>query len=231
MKTYKHIFFDLDDTLWDFTANSKESLMELYELYTLGKYFNNFEHFINTYQKHNLELWKKYINKDISKFTLGLTRFLKTLNEVGIDEAKMSGKLNTEYLAILSTKTTLLPAALNTLRYLNDKYQIHILTNGFLEVQLVKIQSSKIDRFLTHIILAEECESFKPSKEIFEESLDKIKAKASECIMIGDDFKSDIIGAKNNGIDQIFLNRKNQQNLSIKPTFEIKKLEELKNIL
>ena len=231
MKKYKHIFFDLDDTLWDFKKNSKESLIEVYKNYNLDKWFENSKHFLDIYHKHNDILWERYRKQEITKYTLGMSRFLNTLNEVGVNEAKFALKLNTEYLSIASTKTTLVPNAISILNYISKKYLIHIITNGFFEVQFVKIRNSKIDSFITHIITSEECKSLKPDPEIFNFALEKIEAKPSECIMIGDKFNADIIGAKNVGIDQVFFNRNNQEKLPKKPTFEIKELNDLKDIL
>ncbi len=230
MKKYKHLLFDLDNTIWDFDHNSKESLNEVYDNRNLGRKFKDFEMFNKIYQKHNSNLWEQYRNNEISKFTLGLNRFYFTLDEVNVHDSEFSNKLNAEYLAGSTTKTLLIKDAFKTIANLSKKYSLHIITNGFFEVQFLKIRNSKIERFFTHIITSEECNSLKPNKEIFQYSLERIEATKEECILIGDNYDHDIIGAKNAGIDQVFFNRDGIENLEHKPTYEIKSLIELLDI-
>ena len=111
MKKYEHLLFDLDNTIWDFDTNSEESLKEVYINRNLGKRFESFEHFSKIYHKHNKELWIRYKNKEITKFTLGLNRFYLTLSEIGIDDSQFSNKLNAEYLANTTIKTKLIKDA------------------------------------------------------------------------------------------------------------------------
>lgn len=232
MKKYKHILFDLDDTVWDFQANSRDSLKEVYENRNLQKRFDNFEQFVEIYHKHNKALWEQYLRNEISKYSLGLNRFFLTLMEVGVSDADFANKLNAEYLAATTVKTKLVDGAFSVLMELNKKYKLHVLTNGFFEVQFLKIRNSKIESFFTHIVTSEECNALKPNKAIFEYALDKIGAKAEECILIGDNQVTDIEGAQNVGVDQVFYNP-NQTALSIekKPTYEVKHLKELIEIL
>ncbi len=230
MKKYKHLIFDLDNTIWDFDTNSTESLKEVYNNRNLGKKFDSLEQFSEIYHKHNKELWIRYQNNEINKFTLGLNRFYMTLSEVGVNDSQFSNKLNAEYLATTTLQTKLIKDALKVVISLSKKYPLHIITNGFFEVQFLKVRNSKLEPYFTHIITSEECNSLKPDIKIFEYTLDRIGAKPDECIIIGDNFDTDIIGAKNANIDQVFFNRKGITNLSHKPTYEIKLLIELLEI-
>jgi putative hydrolase of the HAD superfamily len=130
------------------------------------------------------------------------------------------------YLILSPQKNLLFPHAIETLEYLKDKYQLHIITNGFIEVQYKKIKNSGIEKFFNQTITSEEAGVQKPDKFIFEFSLNKVNASPEECIMIGDDLKIDILGAKNAGIDQIFFNVDNvKHNENI--TFEIDSLKQI----
>jgi len=230
MKKYEHLLFDLDNTIWDFDTNSEESLKEVYINRNLGKRFESFEHFSKIYHKHNKELWIRYQNKEITKFTLGLNRFYLTLSEIGIDDSQFSNKLNAEYLANTTMKTKLIKDAYSTIINLNKRYKLHIITNGFFEVQFLKIRNSKLEPYFTNIITSEESNALKPDDKIFEYALKQINTTPEKCIIIGDNFETDIIGAKNASIDQVFFNRDGLTNLPHKPTYEIKELKELLDI-
>jgi putative hydrolase of the HAD superfamily len=117
------------------------------------------------------------------------------------------------------------------LKYLKDKYLIHIITDGFFEVQIIKLRTSKLSPFVTNVITAEEIGRLKPAKELFDYALQHAGATKEESIVIGDCYETDIIGAHNAGIDQIFLNTKNVSDLPVKPTYIVKSLKEIMNIL
>jgi putative hydrolase of the HAD superfamily len=231
MKKYKQIIFDLDNTLWNFEKNSKESLLQVYTKHKLDQKFESFEKFFEIYETYNLDLWDQYRKGLIAKFALGLNRFAKTLATVNIFEDEFAQKLNTEYLANTTTKTELIPHAFEILLYLKDKYLMHILTNGFFEVQFLKLRNSKLETFFQNLITSEEAGALKPSPKIYKYALDKIIAQPEECIIIGDNYEIDIIGAQNVGIDQIFFNSKNVEIHGDKPTFIVNSLDEIKNIL
>jgi putative hydrolase of the HAD superfamily len=230
MKKYEHIFFDLDNTLWDFSANSKKSLEELYIKYKFDQYFNNFEEFYKKYENINNSLWNDYRNGSISKDTLAVRRFsfaadLKKDNQISPQT------LNTEYLALTTKKSQTIEHAQKILAYLHSKYKVHIITDGFFEVQVIKLRTSKLSPYITNIITAEEIGFLKPNKKLFDFALEKTGATHKNSIMIGDDYENDIIGAYKAGIDQIFFNKKNIEIKNIKPTYTISNLIEIKDIL
>jgi putative hydrolase of the HAD superfamily len=229
MKKYKHLFFDFDNTLWDFSTNSKESLKEVYEKYNFQENFKSFDEFFEIYEKKNLKLWNEYRNGDISKETLINQRFAfaAEAKEMRVNPSQ----LNNDYLTFTTKKTKVLDDAHDLLKYLKDKYLIHIITDGFFEVQIIKLRTSKLSPFITNIITAEEIGRLKPAKELFDYALQHAGATKEEAIVIGDCYETDIIGAHNAGIDQIFLNTKNVSDLPVKPTYIVKSLKEIMNIL
>lgn len=232
MKKYNHVFFDFDNTLWDFRNNSKDSLMDIFNKFNLEKYFISFEDFYLKYEKNNLELWKEYRKGLISKEVLGIRRFSIILDEVKYPDSNQSAqKINSEYLTLTTTKIKTINHAYEVLNHLKNKYKIHIITDGFFEVQVVKLRTSKLSPFISNVITAEEIGMLKPSKELFEHALKSVNAQKEESIMIGDSYESDILGAHNAGIDQIFLNHENITDLEVKPTFEVKNLKEIIGIL
>ncbi len=230
MTKYKHILFDLDNTLWNFDKNSKEALSQVFDKYKLETHFGNFENFDQIFDHHNLILWKKYIDGEIDKYALCLRRFNKTLETVNISDPELAARLNSEYLANTTLKTELMPDAFEILVYLRHKYEMHILTNGFYEVQFLKLRNSKLQNFFVNLFTSEETQALKPNSKFFDYVLERIQAKPEECIMIGDSYEIDIIGASNVGIEQIFFNYKKKTYQGMKPTYEIINLSEIKNI-
>ena len=231
MRKYRHIFFDLDRTLWDFDQNSLETFNDLYLIYNIAEKLHcDFETFHDAYIIHNTQLWDAYRNGVIKKEFLSVHRFLFTLNDFGCNDAEMAAKMSADYVRLSPQKKILLPHTIEILNFLKANYQLHIITNGFVEVQYTKLNNSGLDKYFTHTITSEEAGYQKPDREIFEYALDKINATPHECLMIGDDLKVDILGAKKVGIDQIFYNYSGViHNEQI--TFEIKSLLELKEIL
>lgn len=230
MKRYKNIFFDLDDTIWDFSANSKESLKDLFHKYHFNDNFNSFDDFFNTYEKINSELWQEYRIGNISKETLSARRF-QFASDAKKKQEITPFILNAEYLATNTQKTKTIDDAKKVLTYLKNKYTINIISDGFFEVQVVKLRTSNLSSFISNIITAEEVGYLKPKKQLFEFALDTCCASIEDSIMIGDSFENDIVGAKNTGMDQIFFNRNNLSNLAFEPTYTIKSLIEIINIL
>jgi putative hydrolase of the HAD superfamily len=229
---YNYVFIDLDDTLWDFHANAKSSLHEIYDKRNLGRYFDDFEQYFQIYAKRNLELWEEYGKGTISKAELSLERFLHPLIQVGINNSALALEIGKEYLELLPTRKALLPHAKELLDYLYPKYPLTIVSNGFIEVQYLKLKSCGIDRYFSHVVLSEAAGALKPDKRIFEYALELNKAKASETIMIGDSFESDIRGAQNAGIDQIFFHPTNEVSENFKSaTYHVQRLDEVLEIL
>lgn len=231
VKKYKHLFFDLDHTLWDFISNSEETLTELYTSYDLYQLLKtDVGHFLNTYYRINEEKWDLYRKGSIDKETLRKERFLHTLQYYGCDNEELCVKLETEYIGNSPYKTTLIPGTIEVLDILKEKYTLHIITNGFNETQSIKIEKSGLKDYFEEIITSEMAGANKPAAAIFVESLQRAGAIRKESLMIGDNLIADIIGARNCGIDQVYFNPGNLSH-SEKVTFEIKDLRELLLIL
>lgn len=229
---YKYVFIDLDDTIWDFHANAKSSLHEVFEEKKLNRHFEDFEYFFQIYAKRNLELWEMYGKGVISKEFLKIERFREPLMKMGVDNIKLAEQIGDRYLEILPSKTILVPYALEMLDYLFAKYPLTIVSNGFIEVQHKKLQSCKLEHYFAHVVLSEAAKALKPDKQIFEYALKLNKATAAETIMIGDSFEADIRGAQNAGIDQIFIVHDKKKILADNnSTYTISKLEEVIGIL
>jgi len=228
---YKHIIFDLDHTLWDFDKNSEETLTELITEYQLQKLYKiNPDDFIKTYRKTNKHLWNLYNKNKISKEDLRLQRFDIVLSEFSIKDSLMVKKLDQEYIDRCPEKTHLIEGAKEILEYLSKKYQLHILTNGFEATQDRKLKGSKIDHYFNQIVTSETLGIQKPDSRIYTHIVKLAKAKKEECLMIGDNLHTDIIGAQRAKIDQVFFNPL-QINHSFIVNYQIRKLVELKQFL
>lgn len=229
---YKNLFFDFDDTLWDIHANGREAMKETYELYGLKNNFSSFEEFYDVhYMPKNHELWEKYRLGIIQKSELVLQRFLYPLRQGGIDDETYALKMSDDFLEATTTKTKLIPYAKEILEYLYPRYRMFILSNGFTEVQYKKLERSNLSRYFEKVILSEDAKANKPSPEIFDYALKNTNSRRKESIMIGDSWEADIVGAKNSRIDQIFLDHENKQETEFQPTYVIKSLKEIENIL
>lgn len=222
---YNYIFIDLDDTLWDFHANAKSSLHEIYEQRLLNRYFDSFDHYCSIYAKRNIELWELYGKGEITKDTLSLERFLYPLMQVGVNDEALARQIGKEYLELLPTRTQLVPNAKELLEYLSPNYPLTIVSNGFVEVQYKKLRSAGLEHYFSHVVLSEDAKALKPDKRIFEYAMRLNNAKASEVLMIGDSYEADIVGAQNAGIDQVWLNSGEAN--SAKATYEIENLIEV----
>lgn len=230
---YKHIFFDLDHTLWDFETNAYLVLEQLYHAHNLeGRGVSSFKDFHRVYMVHNDKLWDRFRKGYITRNDLRSKRFRLTLLDFKIGDEKLCEALGSQFLEQLPTQTALFPHAKEVLEYLAAKnYPIHMITNGFEEVQYLKMRSSGIDHFFTHVITSESAGSLKPYKEIFDYAVMKAGATTDTSIMIGDALEIDILGARNAGIDQVYFNNLVPATGELKPTYVINSLHELKDIL
>ena len=231
MGQYKHLFFDLDHTLWDFDANARLTLEELYhglELASLG--ILDFDLFYTTYLSHNDKLWEKYRNGIIKVDELRWKRMWHTLIDFKIGDEKLARSMGFRFLELLPTRKLLFPHTVECLQYLTNKgYSLHLITNGFEETQHSKLKHSGIAPYFIEVITSEGSNSIKPKKEIFEFAFLKANAQPNESIMIGDSIEVDIQGAMNVGMDQVFVNHA-CINCDIKPTYIIHSLKELEAI-
>ena len=231
-KQYKHLFFDLDHTLWDFDANSRHTLKELYlKLDLQQKGVHDFDLFHSNYLAHNEKLWERYRNGFIRVDELRLKRMCQTLLDFKIGDQVLAETMSTQFLDMLPMRTQVFPHTFEILDYLTNKgYHLHLITNGFEITQRSKLQYSGLHKYFIEVITSEGSNSLKPQKEIFQYAMDRVSCCAEECIMIGDSQEVDIQGAMNAGIDQVFVNHHCIE-CTIQPTFEIYSLKELENIL
>jgi putative hydrolase of the HAD superfamily len=229
--SYKHLFFDLDHTLWDFETNSKETLQDLFHIHQLSnKGIDSFDQFFAKYSQHNHRLWDKYTKGLIRQEELKWKRMWLTLLDYKIADETLSKTLSVEFLEHLPEKKNLFPYTIEILDYLKTKsYQLHLITNGFEQIQHKKLTNSNLLPFFTHIITSEGSNSLKPNKEIFEFALHKAKATVKESIMIGDNLDADIQGGINAGMDTVFVNHI-VEHPHIQATYMVHDLKELANI-
>ncbi|NOU46235.1 MAG: noncanonical pyrimidine nucleotidase, YjjG family [Bacteroidales bacterium] len=204
---YKHLFFDLDRTLWDFDASSYQTFVYMYEKYNLKSIgIQSLDEFTEVYHKHNDHFWDLYRNGEITKDLLRGIRFQATFDTFGIDNKTLVGQITEDYLYHSPRNVFLFPNAHKTLDYLRDRVELHMITNGFEEVQEIKMQSSDLRKYFKTVVTSEEAGVKKPDARIFEYALKRAGATADESIMIGDDLEVDIEGARLIGMDTVYFN-------------------------
>ncbi len=204
---YKHLFFDLDHTIWDFDRNAEETLHELYGIYGLKDLgLHSADLFIETYTRNNHRLWAEYHVGKISKTELREARFKQTFLDLGLHPEVIPVGFEDDYVKLCPTKTNLFPDAHETLQYLQTKYTMHLISNGFSESQAIKINGTNIGGYFQHVIISEVVGVNKPDKAIFEHALELAGATKSESLMIGDSLEADVYGALNFGMDAIYFN-------------------------
>ena len=232
---YKHLFFDLDHTLWDFEANSRQTLEELYDAYKLAlKGVHDFDLFHKNYLVHNDKLWDRYRNGQVKVDELRWKRMWLSLLDFKIADEPLAKEMGVHFLDLLPTRKILFPDTFEILDYLTEKkYQLHLITNGFEKTQHSKLKYSGLDKYFIEMITSEGSNSLKPHKEIFDFAFTKTGAKPEESIMIGDAIEVDILGAVNAGIDQVHVNHLTKEPMlvnNILPTYTVYSLKELENI-
>ena len=200
----QHIFFDLDHTLWDFEKNSNLTFEQLFKTHNIQLELNDF---LSTYSPINFDYWKLYREERISKEKLRYGRLkdsFDALNYVVNDD--LIHLLSEEYINILPSNNYLFDGTIELLEYLHPKYELHIITNGFEEVQDLKLEKSGIKKYFDKIITSESVGVKKPNPKVFKFALEKALAKPENSIMVGDNLEADIIGAINCGISSIHFN-------------------------
>ena len=256
MKHYKAVFIDWDDTIGDFVGAAKRALQEMYDKYNLSDYFASHEEFVSLYKPHNIELWDKYGKDLVTKEFLRVDRFLWPL----LHGSKVSPRIQSyttlhnptphyttlvalaeqmseDFLHLTTKYFSLLPGAEELVRYLAKKYPLTVVTNGFVEVQYEKFDKSGLRDCFAHIVLSEEVGCQKPNPRIFEEALRMNGLQAEDVVMIGDSWNSDIQGAINAGIDQIWIRKnkepgtKSQDTTEQTATYIVQSLSEVMEIL
>lgn len=206
MKTIKHIFFDLDRTLWDFEKNSQEALTEILKELDLSSQGLNSNDFIKKYKEINEYYWALYREGKIAKEKLRYIRFQDTLHYFEIYEQGLGAQIGEKYVSISPKKRNLIFGTMDVLNYLRNNYSLHIITNGFEEVQAIKLKENDLVPFFDTVTCSEEVDAKKPDPKIFFHALNKFKARPEESIMIGDDFQADILGAEKVNMKAIYFN-------------------------
>ena len=231
LKKYKHIFFDLDRTLWDFDAAAEVAFERIYEQYNLKSLGIPSAHeFHEVYHPLNERLWELYREDKITKADLNRTRFLKPLEHYGIHDVELADHLSEDYVYWSPRIVRLVPGTMELLEYLKPKYHLHLITNGFEEVQDTKLTLSGMKPYFETLTVSEEVGVKKPNPEIFQYALRKAHATAEESLMIGDEMDVDIDGARAAGIDTVLFNPRGEK-IDGERTFEVRNLLEIKQIL
>ncbi len=208
IKNISHVFFDLDHTLWDFDKNSTLTFEKIFELNNINV---NLDEFIEVYEPINIHYWKLYREEKIDKASLRYGRLKDAFNMLNIKvKSGMIYKLSDDYISYLPTFNHLFDGAIEILDYLHIKYKLHIITNGFKEVQQGKLNNAKIDKYFVTITNSENVGVKKPNPKIFKYALNAAKARQKNSIMIGDNYEADILGALNYGVDAICFNYHNE---------------------
>ncbi len=205
--TPKWIFFDLDDTLFDFSKASLISLQRLWEeTPEIKSRFANSEAFIDEYHIHNKRMWDLHESGKISADFLKSERFRLTVFPDQIDENSnnASRRLNDRYLWMLGECNTPVEGARELLRDLSKKYLIGVLTNGFTEVQYRKLKTTGLNRYIQRMIISDEIGIQKPDARIFRFAEQETGATPETSVMIGDNPSNDIAGALEAGWRAIY---------------------------
>ncbi len=224
IKNIKHIFFDLDHTLWDFDKNSALTFDKIFKL---NKVEVDIVNFLKVYEPVNLNYWRLYRNSEIDQDQLRYGRLRDTFNALEFEVAdKLIHVLSEDYIAHLTTFDHLFDNTIEVLDYLQPNYQLHIITNGFSEAQKRKLQVSNIAHYFKTVTNAEMAGVKKPNPIIFNHALQLANAKSEESIMIGDSYEADVLGALQVGYDAIFFNyRKDESEPHIKTITQLTELK------
>lgn len=235
-KRYTHLFFDLDHTLWDFEANSRMTLLELFtDMRLAERGVHDFDLFHKNYLVHNDKLWDRYRNGYLKVDELRWKRMWLTLLDFKIADEPLARQMGLQFLDLLPTRKLLFPYTIEILEYLKAReYQLHMITNGFEKTQYSKLENSGLSPYFTHVITSEGSNSLKPHKEIFDFAFQRTGADPASSIMIGDTLEVDILGGMNAGIDQVHVNHLNKNREAVSnqqlPTYTVFSLKELETI-
>jgi len=230
--SYKHIFFDLDRTLWDFDKNSEETLLELYDEFDLNELTDvPAPQFVIEYQTINERLWADYRAGTIGKEELRSSRFKQAFDHIEIEDHGLADRFGEVYLSVCPLKTKLIDGADELLGELHEKYDLHLITNGFEETQHIKIKAAAIGHFFDEIITSEAAGARKPDPKIFELALNRSGAHLKDSLMIGDDHEADIQGAQRFGMDQVHYAPSEEEHASSNATYVVRDLNEIRNFL
>lgn len=238
---YTHIFWDLDHTLWDFERNSRIALKQLFQESSLSERADHavsFDEFYSVYKRFNEWVWDRYRHGLMTKEELRQTRFRRALGHFGLEDRRLAKWFEDEYVKRSPHQPHLMPGASDLLEWLRGKVEMWIITNGFSEVQTIKMEASGLDPYFSGMITSEAAGVRKPNAHIFQYAFRKSGAEAQNSLMIGDNWDADIRGAAEIGMDQVFFapelgsDPAEGPHLSVfQPTYRVSHLSEIKAIL
>jgi len=204
MTEIKHVFFDLDHTLWDFEKNSD---LTFHKLFLKHQIKTDLVAFLKVYKPLNIQFWKLYREEKITKIELRYQRLKTAFDAVKYHvEDDLIDILAIDYIDCLPDYNHLFEGAFEILEYLKGKYELHIITNGFEEIQTKKMQSSGIYDYFCTIVTSESVGVKKPNPKVFNFALENANAQNSSSIMIGDSIEADIEGAMSVGMNVLHAN-------------------------
>ncbi|WBX71888.1 YjjG family noncanonical pyrimidine nucleotidase [Tenacibaculum retecalamus] len=220
----EHIFFDLDHTLWDFDKNSKLTFQQIFKEQDIQL---EIVEFLEVYMPINLEYWRLYREDKVTKSVLRYSRLKDAFNAVNYKISDtLINTISEDYIKYLPNHNHLFEGAIEVLEYLKQKYELHIITNGFEEVQILKMQKSGIAKYFKEVITSESVGVKKPNPKVFEFALMKAKTTPKNSLMIGDSYEADVMGALKIGMLAIhFTNGSNTKQgiLSVESLLALKK--------
>lgn len=234
MAKYRDLYIDFDDTLYDTHGNSVLALAELFDLLRLDRYFAEPQLFYDEYWKTNIDLWTRYSKGEITRDYLIVERFRRPLSfGEGLEPTEAYClEASDRFLELCASKPGLVEGARDLMDYLKAKgYRMHMCSNGFHEVQYKKLRSCGLDGHFDTVVLSEDAGYNKPAPEYFEYALRVTGAKRETTLMIGDNFNTDILGAKRAGLATAYFNRYPEYPATEPVDYEVTALSELKNIL
>jgi putative hydrolase of the HAD superfamily len=227
-----HLFFDLDNTLWDFDRNSSETLQKIFAEKDFSKKLNTgFTDFHEFYVKKNNELWHQYYFNKIEKKELRFKRFYDSFLNFGLDDLELSKEIAEEYVKISPYSKALVPGCVEVLEHFSKSFSLHIITNGFSEVQNIKIDNCGLRKYFKEIIISDEHGLTKPNIEIFRLAEQLADTDPGKCIMIGDNWVSDIEGAIGAGWRAVYLSPNNVPEGNYTKVPVIRELKELRDLI
>ena len=229
MQKIKNICFDLDHTLWDFDKNSDLTFFKILQKNNIKIDVNKF---LFEYHPINRKYWDMYRENRVSKSDLRFFRLSDTFNKLNykVDD-DIINKLAIDYIEHLSDFNNLIPDTFLVLEELKLKYNMHIITNGFKEVQIRKLEKSKLIHYFKTVTISEDVGVKKPDKLIFEYAIISAKAKIENSIMIGDNYHADILGASALGMRAIYFNFHKTDEQRRENVIVIENLKEILKIL